>query len=343
MEQAHIISGDDLTIGYRLGSGREKRVHEHLSFRLHAGKLTCLLGPNGAGKSTLLRTLGGLQKPLHGKLNLLGRPFSRYTEKELSRLIGLVLTDKTGTGGLRAEELVALGRHPHSGFFGRLKAADHAVVRQAMESADIIHKAESYVAELSDGERQRVMIAKALAQECPVIFLDEPTAFLDVVGRIEIMHLLHNLTRKGKTILISTHDLEQAFLLADQLWLLSGENGFRCGTTEDLVFKNDIDSFFGKRGLTFDKRNANFGFSYPQETVFVVEADEELYFWTKNLLSRNGIGTVKAEGNMILSETSVKLKVTSPEKIEAAAEGRPAERFSSFEQLARYLETWRKK
>ena len=192
MEKKVVIQAQDLCIGYRNGK-KEKIVHEHLNFQLHAGELTCLLGANGAGKSTLLRTLSASQPALDGNLSLLNKPLKDYSEKERSRTIGVVLTDKTFAGGLTVYELIALGRQPHTGFFGRLHKEDRIIIEKAMEDVGIAHKAKNYTAELSDGERQKVMIAKALVHAFTLIFLDEPTAFLDVVSRIEIMHLLHRL------------------------------------------------------------------------------------------------------------------------------------------------------
>jgi iron complex transport system ATP-binding protein len=216
-----ILFARDLTVGYGKGKNR-KIVHSGLSLDLRQGSLTCLLGPNGAGKSTLLRTLGGTQAPLSGTIELAGRPLAHYSRRELSKLIGLVLTERATTDALTVEELVGLGRHPHTGFFGRLDATDHAVVAEAMELTGIIAKRRSYIGELSDGERQKAMIAKALAQAAPVIILDEPTSFLDVTSRIEIMHLLRRVAiEQHKAVLLSTHDLEQALLLSDRLWLLN--------------------------------------------------------------------------------------------------------------------------
>ena len=142
------------------------------------------------------------------------------SEREISRQIGVVLTDKTQTGGLTVYELVALGRQPHTGFFGKLDRQDRQVVDEAIEAVGISHKAHSYMAQLSDGEKQKAMIAKVLAQECPLVILAEPTAFLDVVSRIEIITLLHHIaTTQNKAILLSTHAIEQAMVLADSLWL----------------------------------------------------------------------------------------------------------------------------
>ena len=249
MEKQAVITATDLCIGYRTHK-EEKKVHEHLSFGLYPGELTSLLGANGAGKSTLLRTLSASQPSLAGDLQLLGKPLQQYSEKERSRTIGVVLTDKTQAGGLTVYELVALGRQPHTGFFGRLHPKDHLIIKEALDAVGIAHKAESYTAELSDGERQKVMIAKALVQECPLIILDEPTAFLDVVSRIEIMTLLHQLAvEQNKAILLSTHDIEQALVLSDKLWLLSKETGLQCGVTEDMILNHRMDTLFSHSNI----------------------------------------------------------------------------------------------
>lgn len=288
MEKA-VITAHDLCIGYRQGK-QEKRIHEHLSFRLYPGELTCLLGANGTGKSTLLRTLAASQPALSGELRVQGKPLSAFSEKERSRTIGVVLTDKTQAGGLTVYELVALGRQPHTGFFGRLNKTDRALIEEALEAVGIAHKAASYTAELSDGERQKVMIAKALVQECPLILLDEPTAFLDVVSRIEIMTLLHRLAvEQEKAILLSTHDVEQALVLADKLWLLSKENGLQCGVTEDMILNHRMEGLFSHSDILFDYAH---GVYYPKvnshRRIQVEARDEVLLHWTTNALNRHG-------------------------------------------------------
>lgn len=290
MQREPVIEAKDLKIGYRRGNRTLKSVHEHLSFSLYGGELTCLLGPNGAGKSTLLRTISASQRALSGQWLLNGKPAESYSERELSRWIGLVLTDRTSAGGLRVSELVSLGRYPHTGFFGRLSRHDREQVQQAMEWVGMADKAHHYVAQLSDGERQKVMIAKALAQECPIVLLDEPTAFLDVVSRIEMMNLLHDLAvKQHKTILLSTHDLEQALQLADRLWLLSKTEGMVCGATEDVILSGAIERFFGRGNISFDVLTGSFRPYVSGSTkVAVVAKDAELLFWIKNALMRNG-------------------------------------------------------
>ena len=284
-----VMRGSDLAIGYSRGKKNERTVLGKLNFTLRTGELTCLLGANGAGKSTLLRTLSASQPPLGGSLFLKDKPLSTYSEKKLSTLIGVVLTDKTQAGGLTVYELVALGRQPHTGFFGKLHESDRKIIAQAMELVGISHKANNYTAELSDGERQKVMIAKALVQESPLIILDEPTAFLDVASRIEIMTLLHKLASEdNKAILLSTHDIEQALVLADRLWLMTDES-LQCGVTEDLILNNAMDDLFGRKGISFDHAH---GVYYPivkgQKQIQVFAGSETLLHWTVNALNRHG-------------------------------------------------------
>ena len=328
MEKKIVIQGKDLSIGYRTGK-KEKIVHQHLNFQLHAGELTCLLGANGAGKSTLLRTLSASQPSLKGELLILDKTVSAYTEKERSRTIGVVLTDKTFTGGLSVYELVALGRQPHTGFFGRLTKEDRRIVEEAMENVGIAHKAKNYTAELSDGERQKVMIAKALVQECPLILLDEPTAFLDVVSRIEIMHLLHRLAvEQNKAILLSTHDIEQALVLSDKLWLLTKGEGLQYGVTEDIILSHRMDSLFPHKDIRFDYDH---GVYYPtvegHRKVCVTCEDKTLLHWTLNALNRHGY---QCSSN--LQEGMPHIKANSAKEFEVSIQGE-CKTCSSFEEM----------
>lgn len=287
------ISGLNLSIGYpKTRKERENALHSDFSFNLYEGELTCLLGENGAGKSTLLRTLSGLQAALSGNILLYGKEISQYKGEEISTLLGLVLTDKTTAGGLTVSELVGLGRYPYTGFFGKLTTEDHHIIEKAMNDVNIAHKSKSYIAELSDGERQKVLIAKALAQECPIIILDEPTAFLDVVNRIEIMNLLHNLAiEQNKTILLSTHDIEISLLLADRLWLLGKDKSFISGVTEDIILSNAINKYIGNSNVSFDKNNGRFSTKQITNKEIYLEAEGELYHWASNFLTRNGFKT----------------------------------------------------
>lgn len=287
--QSVVIEGKDLSVGYSRGK-QEVVVHKGLNFQLCRGELACLLGSNGAGKSTLLRTLAAVQNPLAGEITLLGKPLRSYSPRERSRTIGIVLTDKTQAGGLSVRELVALGRQPHTGFFGRLDKEDNRLIDHAMEAVGIAEKSSAYTAELSDGERQKVMIAKALVQECPLILLDEPTAFLDVVSRIEIMTLLHRLaSEEQRAILMSTHDIEQALVLGDKLWLLKKNEGLSCGVTEDMILGHHMDTLFPHEDIRFDSMHGIYSPAVKGgNSVCLTASDETLRHWTQNALNRNG-------------------------------------------------------
>lgn len=292
MKPAPVISAQHLDIGYRTGGEGVKCVHRNLDIALYAGELTCLLGANGAGKSTLLRTLSGSQPSLSGDVWVNGTLLKGMSRHNLSRTIGLVLTDKTAIGGLTVREVVALGRQPHTGFFGRLSAHDKEVVDQSLEACGIADKQSRYMASLSDGERQKVMIAKALAQECPIVLLDEPTAFLDIVSRIEVMSLLHRIAvEHHRAILLSTHDIEQALVLSDRLWLLSRENGLVTGVTEDLILSGGFNNLFPHTEIHFDPLHGSYYPTVQRRKTIVVECvDETLLHWTVNMLNRNGYG-----------------------------------------------------
>ncbi len=232
-----------LAIGYRTKSG-DRIVASSLEAHLHAGQLTALLGVNGAGKSTLMRTMAGFMKPLSGQIHLLGRSLDSYKEIEIAKRIGVVLTDNCRIAGMTAGELVALGRSPYTGFWGRLQKGDRKLVAEAVERVGIAPLINRELTTLSDGERQKVVIAKALAQQTPIIFLDEPTAFLDYPSKMELLHLLHSLAHDtGRTIFLSTHDLDAILPMADRVWLLDKERSFREGTPASLA--SALEDYFG--------------------------------------------------------------------------------------------------
>lgn len=207
------ITTNRLTVGYR-----GHRVVEDISLSLPCGRLVCLLGPNGAGKSTLLRTLCGFQPPIAGTVTISGSDITTMSAAEVARLVSVVLTDRPLTPSLTAAEMVGMGRAPYTGFWGRLSDEDRRLVSEAMQTVGIAPLATRRMGRLSDGERQKVMIAKAMAQHTPVIVLDEPTAFLDYPSKVAVMKTLARLAHdEGKTILMSTHDLELAAQLGDDL------------------------------------------------------------------------------------------------------------------------------
>lgn len=335
MKSHPVISAQHLDIGYQMGHKEIKCVHRDLTLSLYAGELTCLLGANGAGKSTLLRTLSGSQAPLSGEVMINGTSIKNIDRHHLSQTIGVVLTDKTSIGGLTVGEVVALGRQPHTGFFGRLSSKDQTIVNESMESCGIIDKRSQYMASLSDGERQKVMIAKALAQECPIVLLDEPTAFLDIVSRIEVMSLLHDIAiNHHRAILLSTHDIEQALVLSDRLWLLSRRNGLISGVTEDIILSGHLDHLFPHSDIHFDPLHGSY---YPtvqrRKSIHVICHDETLLHWTINILNRNGYGATLCDTP---NNNQVTLHVTRSNMM-TWQQGTFTTELTSFEELTQLL------
>lgn len=248
----HTVVLQDLSIGYRT-KGHEKVIASHLNAAINRGELTCLLGRNGIGKSTLLRTLSAFQPKLGGSVLMHEREIDDYTDKELSREIGIVLTEKPDVQNMTVTELVGMGRSPYTGFWGTLDDEDKRVVDEAIRLVSIEELASRMVHTLSDGERQKVMIAKALAQQTPVIYLDEPTAFLDFPSKVEMMQLLHRLAvEEQHTIFLSTHDVELALQLADCLWLMEPDM-LSIGTPQELAASGALNRFIERNGITFDK------------------------------------------------------------------------------------------
>ena len=257
----------NLSIGYKAKNTETRVVAANIDASIRQGELTCLLGANGVGKSTLLRTLSAFQPALSGEIFLVVsgerlevsgerlevREISDLTDKELSRLIGVVLTEKPDIRNMSVRELVALGRSPYTGFWGTLHADDWQVVDEAIEAVRIGYLRDRMIHTLSDGERQKVMIAKALAQQTPVIYLDEPTAFLDFPSKVEMMQLLRRLAQtQQKTIFLSTHDFELALQVADTLWLMETSGGLSCGTPQELAQSGALSRYVERPGITFD-------------------------------------------------------------------------------------------
>ena len=279
----------DLSIGYP-DKHNTKRVAEHLNASIHSGELTCLLGTNGVGKSTLLRTLSAFQPPLGGTIDLLDRPLSTYDDRQLATVIGVVLTEKSDIRNMTVEELVGLGRSPYTGFWGTLKESDRRIVHEAIARVRIEPLTQRMVHTLSDGERQKVMIAKALAQETPIIFLDEPTAFLDFPSKVEVMQLLHNLTHTlQKTVFMSTHDLELALQIADKIWLMDRTDGIAIGTPEDLSLEGKLSSFFSRKGITYDTETGFFRIDTDYRREIHLHGHGSRYAMVRKALQRNGI------------------------------------------------------
>lgn len=285
-----ILVTHDLSIGYTAHRRSPRLIAENLALALYPGELVCLLGPNGAGKSTLMRTLAGMQLPLQGHVRLGDADPYRLPPRQLARHLGVVLTERVGVGSLSVRALVALGRYPYTDWTGRLTSADEAAIERALAAVGLAAFAPRPIHELSDGERQKVMIARALAQEPKLLLLDEPTAFLDLPRRVELMSLLRRLAREsGRAVLLSTHDLDLALRGADQLWLFQAGGGIRVGTPEELVLDGAFQAAFHGEGVEFDPYAGTFKFRQtPMGQINLVGSNHLPALWTQRALEREG-------------------------------------------------------
>lgn len=226
---------------------------------LGTGELCCLLGANGAGKSTLLRTLAAFLPALSGEIYLNGQGLDKIPPRQLSTMVGIVLTERIRTAGLTVRGMVAMGRSPYTNFWGRMTDEDMAEVEKAMQMVGIVPFANRQISTLSDGERQKVMIAKALAQGTPIILLDEPTAFLDFPSKVDVMLLLSRLAHEmGKSIFLSTHDLDLALQTSDRLWLMGRDMPLAVGTPRELASSGVLPRFFRGNHIDFDAEALRF-------------------------------------------------------------------------------------
>ncbi len=282
-----MLEVDHLTIGYR---APEHVVAHDISVSLVPGELVCLIGPNGAGKSTLMRTLAGMQPALAGEVRLDGSDVQAMPARERARQLGVVLTERITAGLLTAYSLVSLGRYPHTNWMGRMSDRDHEVVRWALDTVGAAELARRHVGDLSDGERQKVMIARALAQEPRLMILDEVTAFLDLPRRVEVMRLLRHMARStGRAILLSTHDLDLALRSADRIWLLPAGGPLATGAPEDLVLGGAFEAAFASEGIEFDREHGAFQIHRKFDAEVELAGRGVELFWTRRALEREGL------------------------------------------------------
>lgn len=245
-----MIELHNITLGY----GRRTLI-EGAEARFERGSMIALLGRNGTGKSTLLRAMAMLQEVMQGEITIEGKPLAELSQSELARLVSFVTTERIDVEALTAYDLVAIGRSPYTGWMGRLTDKDREAINRAMEIAGVLHVAERRVSTMSDGECQRVMIARALAQDTPIILLDEPTAFLDLPNRYELCTLLGRLAHdENKCVIFSTHELDIALSLADSIALVDSPNLVHL-PTKDMIVSGNIERLFDSDYVSFDAEN----------------------------------------------------------------------------------------
>lgn len=273
----------------RIGYGR--RVLSMLDqVVVEPGEFICLLGRNGQGKSTLLRTLAGFIPAVEGEACLDGRPVRQWSAAERARKVAVVLTDRPQVGALRVHELVEMGRQPYTGWTGTLSDEDREICEDALKQVDGGHLRDRYVDSLSDGERQRIMIARGLAQRPQVMLLDEITAFLDLPSRVTIMATLRRIARESSVaIILSSHDLELSLNTADRVWLLPGDGRFVDGAPEDIALSGGIGDAFDQDDVAFSLQSGRFETrGRPRGTVFI-EAGGPEAIWLGRAIARIGL------------------------------------------------------
>lgn len=298
-----VIKTSDLSVGYG-----QNALFKNLELTLDRGKLVCFMGPNGSGKSTLIRSLGGLQKILSGSVNYLsetGAPIQKHIHKHLA----LVLTDVVHAANMSVYELITFGRYPYLDWSIRLKKKDRDIISHAIEQVNIGHLQDKKLNQLSDGQLQMAMIARALAQDTSAIILDEPTAHLDLNNRVEIMRLLRILAHEnGKSILLATHELDLALQTADEIWLTGNQQNIITGIPEDLVLDGTFDEIFRFKG--FDLKTGKVQHIPFRKRSITLQGEDYTYLWTKNALERNGFDVVSSpsELNVEIIRTEIGLQ-----------------------------------
>lgn len=322
----------DLSIGYKINK-KEKILLDNLSTSLLTGETVALIGNNGCGKSTLLRTIAGFNKPLNGEVILNGKDITGIHIREKASLISFVSTEIVRVSNMSVKDLVGLGRYLYSGLWGSLSAEDKRIVNHCISITGLKGFENRQIESLSDGERQRAMIARALAQDTPVMILDEPTAFLDIRNKHEIIHLLNGLaSEKNKVVLFSTHDFNIAMSLSDKIWYIKDKSLCE-GAPEDLAINKDLDHIFEGSEIKFNSLNGEFEIKIEGKHEVSINSDLTLYFWLKKALYRAGFSENKN------SETKVSAYMKDNSVLYTIEIAKEIKEFLTVYDLLKYMET----
>lgn len=289
-----ILKLNSIEIGY--GSGKTmKCLLPPLSARAFEGEFVAVIGKNGIGKSTLLKTIAGLLPALSGSVFIAERNITDYSRRELASITGYVSTEVIRITNMTVFNLVAMGRYPHTNWFGNIDATSKSAILRALSRTGMSDFSGRLLTELSDGERQRAMIAMVLAQETRLIIMDEPTAFLDIKNKYEVIHLLKELSRKeGKTIIYSTHDFDTAVSQADKIWLIL-ENELIEGAPEDIMIRKSFGNLFDTKAVTFNEEDGTFTVSNEYRGTMALSVKGKNEYWTRKALARAGYYTVASD------------------------------------------------
>jgi len=331
-QEEKIIELINSAIGYKVKTHSDNVVKSGISVHALKGELVALIGGNGVGKSTLLKTIAGFQPPISGDFLINGKQVNGYREKELALIMSFVSTEIIRVPNLSVFDLVSLGRYPHTNWFGKLLDEDRHIVEEAIKSVGLQGYENRMVNYISDGERQKAMIARTLAQDTDVIVLDEPTAFLDLSNKYEIVHILHRLaSEKGKTILFSTHDLTTAIAESDRMWVIL-DDSVKQGAPEDLILNGDFECLFHNNHLFFDQEKGDFRIKKLTKRKAIITGEGIAADWTKKALERNGFEVVDSAGK---NNDNAFIEVNYPEWRVKHKE--MTTEFTSLLELCRYL------
>ncbi len=295
----HILETINLSIGYTIDN-KQVAIQSKLNLKLKKGELCCLIGPNGVGKSTLLKTLSKQLPVLDGQVIIAHNSILDYNNEQMAKKLSVVLTESIQVPNLKVNELVAMGRFPYTNFWGKLTEKDQQIVDQALNTIGLQHLANRNLIELSDGEKQKCVIAKALAQDTSLILLDEPTAFLDFPSKMAILSELRKIAHKNNVaIILSTHDLELALKMADLIWLFPKKMECITGIPEDLVLSGAISNAFSNETITYDLKTAHFVQKAENKDVVNIEGNSLETLWLKRTLIRKGISPQSNKKNKL--------------------------------------------
>jgi len=291
----HIIELKNLAIGHQ----KEEALLKDISLSVHPGEMVALIGRNGTGKSTLLKSMLGLIPLIQGVCYLDGALFDTYDLRDRARKVSFVSSHLSQLPSISVKELVSLGRMPFTGFMGRLTAQDHEFIDKSLMEVGLSSFAERKLEHLSDGERQRTMIARALAQDTPLMVLDEPTAFLDIPNKNELIQLLGGFRDSGKSIVYSTHDLDTAMHYADKIWVIH-QGEILEGAPEDLGISGLFNTLFERSGIRYDLASKRFKYSTLAKGSIRLEGEKGVpYEWTRNALERLGYEVENSGSTMV--------------------------------------------
>jgi iron complex transport system ATP-binding protein len=287
----NILSISSLGIGYT-SENSGNVILSDLYASAKKGEIVAVFGRNGIGKSTLLRTLAGLQPSMEGTIMIDGMDLKQFPRTEWAQRVGYISTEVVKVSNMRVYDLVAMGRFPYTNWIGKIDAKSHQVIIKAIARTGMEMLKDRYISELSDGERQRAMIARVIAQETEIIIMDEPTAFLDIAGKYEIIRLLQEIAGEGRTIIFSTHDFSIALSNADKIWLIHNETLIE-GSPEDLVIKGTFENLFNSDLVIFNTIDGTFSFRKESRGKIFIEGNGALKQWTERAVIRAGYSVSK--------------------------------------------------